>query len=195
MKKVLLGLISIILVGQASFAQPVSDQAIIPIGITIQSVMRLTITKGGNMEFVFSSADDLTNGIPAAGFGASYETTGNIVTTQNWGLELMADAPNFYDDGGGITLPLNVMEFSVNTTNAATLGDGGAALPYSNVILATASATAIVLLENNTGNRTSSDTFAIQWACGASDAGGIAVPNDVPAGRYAVNFVLTLVAN
>ena len=189
MKKVLLGLISIIMAGQISFAQPVSDMAVIPMGITIQSVMRLSITKGGNMEFVFKSAADLSAGIPAT-FGPAYETKGKITTTQNWDLELTTDEGAFTGDVTG-SIPLTVVEFAVSTGSATTT------VIANGPILTTANVTPIELLYwDNTGgtNRGSGIDFGIQWACGSQEsATGTGIPANQNTGRYAVNVVLSLI--
>ncbi len=189
MKKLFLGLISLLLAGQVSFAQPVSDQAVIPMGITIQSVMRLTITRGGNMEFVFKSASDIANGVPSA-WSSAYQTDGNISASTNWDLELMADAGNF-----STNIPLNVIEYNVTTSPANTIAGGGTnpgPLPTN------LNTNPFDLLTQDTGagggdNYGDGLSFTVQWACGANIAGGAVIPANAAPGRYAVNFILTLV--
>ncbi len=191
MKKIIIGFLSLIFVGQIGFAQPVSDMAVIPVGITIQSVMRLTITKGGNMEFVFKNANDIATGIPAA-FGTVYETTGSITATESWDLELSTDAANFAGDIAG-TIPLTAIEYSIASAAPAGGTNGAdAAVPT------TANTTPVEIIYcTNSGtasNRGANIPFTIQWACGASLAGGTAIPVDAVAGRYSANFILSLVA-
>ena len=190
MKKIILGFLSILFAGLTSFAQPVSDMAVIPVGITIQSVMRLTITKGGNMEFVFKNAADIGTGIPAA-FGTAYETTGSITATQSWDLELLSDAATFAGDVAG-TLPLTVIEHLVTSGAANSSFAGSGAIP------ATANATPVELIfctsSAAASNRGANIAFSIQWACGATIATGTAIPTDAVASRYSANFILSLVA-
>ncbi len=179
MKKVLVGFLSLILIGQVSFAQPVSDMAVIPMGITIQNIMRLTITKGGNIEFVFKSASDRTNGIS----GAEYTTEGSVVATQAWDLEIVADDANFTDESGTNTLALGTVIMETVTCSDAT-----ATVAAANTALPAVAADVVTL-----GAVTDGATFTIQWACGTAAA--TPIPATTAAGRYTVNAILSLVAN
>ena len=51
MKKLLLISVGLIMACLTQ-AQPVSDNATIPIGVTLNSILRLTVVSGGNIEFV-----------------------------------------------------------------------------------------------------------------------------------------------
>lgn len=177
MKKLLLGLISIILAGQVSFAQPVSDMAVIPMGITIQNIMRLSITRGGNIEFVFKSADDISNGI---GPNAAYNTIGNVVATQTWDLQLVADDADFVSAGGTNLGGLNIVGFTP-TCAAATVTAG------VNDLTNTVGATAITA-----GPITSGTAFTLAWECGTANTTSQLAGTEA-AGRYTVNVVLSLV--
>ncbi len=177
MKKVILGFLAILFAGQISFAQPVSDMAVIPMGITIQNIMRLTITRGGNIEFVFSSAADRLAGLG----GAAYTTAGTVVSTQAWDLELTTDAAQFDDESGTNNLPLATVELA--TTTAST---GTAAL--ANTALAQGAPGVLVV---DAGAATDAGTFSIEWACGTTTP----IPAATLAGRYTVNVILSLVAN
>jgi hypothetical protein len=187
MKKVLLGLISIFMAGQISFAQPVSDMAVIPMGITVQSVMRLNVTKGGNIEFVFKSAADVNAGLPSTGaYGTTYETAGTISASQNWDLDLTVDETDFIaDNNGGNNLPLNVVSLDV-ITNA-----GGTPVTQNDVVLSTP----LTLIDAN-GTNTLGDglTFNIRWACGVAALASQSVIGTA-AGRYSANIILTLSAD
>ena len=60
-----------------SRAQAVSDMAIIPIGVTLNSIARLTVTSGGNIEFVVNTMDQYNNGVA---YSASTTTTFSVVS-------------------------------------------------------------------------------------------------------------------
>lgn len=187
MKKVILGFLSIILAGTVCFAQPVSDMAVIPMGITVQSVMRLNITKGGNIEFVFKSGTDVSNGLPASGaYGTTYETAGTITASQNWDLNLTVDETDFIaDNGSGTNLPLNVV--SLNVICADALADGAALL--NDVVLASG----IVPIDDNGGDNLGDNiAFQIQWACGVTALASNTIVGTA-AGRYSANIILSLV--
>lgn len=187
MKKVLLGFLSVFMLWQLSFAQPVSDMAVIPMGITVQSVMRLNVTKGGNIEFVFKSAADVNAGLPSTGaYGTTYETAGTISASQNWDLNLTVDETDFIaDNNSGVDLALNVVSLDVATSAA------GTPVTQNNVVLSSP----LVLIDAN-GTNTLGDgiTFSIQWACGVPALASNSVVGTA-AGRYSANIILTLTAD
>lgn len=179
MKKIILGIFAIILGANISFAQPVSDMAVIPMGITIQNIMRLTITKGGNIEFVFKSAQDRTTGIS----GTAYTTAGTVVATQAWQIQLTADNTDFINESG-VALGANGLDYVQieNITTAST----GAATP---VVLAVGPTPLITA-----GAVTSGEDFSLEWSCGLPAPGGTPIPTAAAAGRYTVNVLLSLLA-
>ncbi len=177
MRKIILGLLLVLFLGQIAQAQPVKDVAVIPMGITIQSIMRLTITKGGNIEFVFNSADDIQNGVPSA-FGTNYETKGIISSSRNWNLDLRVDEANFIGEDGS-TLALNVVDFEVTTPPNT--------VPSTTTVLQQEISK---LLENNGGNIGTNLEFGIKWRCGKANP----IPGATVSQRYSANIILTLVA-
>lgn len=64
MKKLLLGAAMLLCV-QLGFGQTVSDQAVIPVSVTLNSILRLTVTSGGNIVFVVNTIAQYTSGIAA----------------------------------------------------------------------------------------------------------------------------------
>ena len=62
MKKVSLFLLGMVM-GLALLAQPVVDNAIIPVAVNLNSILRLNVTSGGNIEFTVSTIDQYNNGI------------------------------------------------------------------------------------------------------------------------------------
>lgn len=49
----------------AAFGQAVKDRNVIPVAVSLNQVLRMTITNGGNIEFVFNTIEDYKNGISA----------------------------------------------------------------------------------------------------------------------------------
>ncbi len=183
MKKIILGLLSVLFFGQITQAQPVNDMAVIPMGITIQSVMRLTITKGGNIEFVFNSASDMTNGIPSGGFNSSYETTGIVSSSRNWDLNLRVDESQFMGEDGAHNLPLNVVELQVSTTALNTDAMPGA-------IALNGTIDDLLKPSTSLDNFGTGLPFTIQWQCGHTNK----IPGATVSQRYSANIILTLAA-
>jgi hypothetical protein len=65
MRKLLLGA-AMLLFAQMGFGQAVSDQAVVPVSVTLNSILRLTVTSGGNIVFVVNTIDQYTNGITSS---------------------------------------------------------------------------------------------------------------------------------
>lgn len=182
MKKLLLGFIAIVLAGQVSLAQPVSDMAVIPMGITVQSIMRLDITKGGNIEFVISRIEELTTGIP---FSTSYETSGTVSASQNWDLTLTTDGA--FEHATHADLALNVVDYQFTAAIPANTTASPAAI---NTPASLASPITLFAADGaGTTNYGSNIPFTIQWRCG--NGGSLA---GTPAGRYTTNIILSLTA-
>ena len=51
------------LLSQVGFAQAVQDNAVIPVSVTINSILRLNVTSGGNIQFVFNTMAQYNAGI------------------------------------------------------------------------------------------------------------------------------------
>lgn len=84
------------------FAQAVRDRNVIPVAVNLNQVLRMTITNGGNIEFVFNSIDDYKYGISANSADVStavdpdvsgYAAAANPAATTGGGA---ASATNFY---------------------------------------------------------------------------------------------------
>lgn len=195
MKKVLIGFISLIFAGQVAVAQPVSDQAIIPMAITVNSILRLNIVSGGNMEFVFNSIDQITNGIINS---TAYDTRFTIASSTNWTLNFGTDVTDFTATGGAL-IPLNLVALQVDN-------DGGNCFPlrcvsgtyfgaYGDLVNPSTP-----LINNGTGNVGNSvdNAFVIHWECATAlnctsqfqPTGGVTAGP----GRYSANIFLSLVA-
>lgn len=58
-------IVSLIIFGQLAFGQAVHDRNVIPVAVNLNQVLRMTITNGGNIEFVFNSIDDYKLGLSA----------------------------------------------------------------------------------------------------------------------------------
>jgi len=200
MKKVLIGFISLIFAGQVAVAQPVSDQAIIPMAITINSILRLNIVSGGNIEFVFNSIDQISTGIPNS---TAYDTRFTIASSTNWTLNFGTDLTDFTEAGAN-TIPLDLVAVQVDDDAAGNCFTGGtvrcaSALyfgawddlvnPNTSLITTTAA--------GNVGNSTD-NAFVIHWECATGNASTRFLPNvggiSAGPGRYSANIFLSLVA-
>jgi hypothetical protein len=219
MKKVLIGLIGIILLGQVVKAQPVSDNAVIPMGITVSSILRLNVVSGGNIEFVFGSLNDFANGLA----GDMYSTNFTVESSTDWGVNLYASS-DFAGSAG--TIPVGVVDYAVqdNTavggnaivTSSIAVGSGkGTLCNLASLYTVTGSGTFVQLTNTAPAARlleatgdgndgpAAANNFYIRWRCGVGPAStilpntsGAPLINDTPAqvGRSSTNVLVTLEA-
>jgi len=183
MKKFYLAFVAILLGVTASFAQPVSDHAVIPIGVTLNPVLRIEVTNGGNIEFVFSSLAQYQSGL----FGGSlYQTTFRVLSSAKFDVTLFTDPATATDLTGQADLlnllPMNVIyhDFTGTGVVAATADArlAGVAIGYEVI--------------DNAGPALAGDpviyTYTIDWQCGVG--GGLFTVLGKKPDRYMVNVLL-----
>ncbi|HEY4798861.1 MAG TPA: hypothetical protein VII99_07280 [Bacteroidia bacterium] len=224
MKKTIIATCLSMLVGFSAFAQPVSDRAVIPIGVTLVQILRIHITNGGNIEFVFNDLNDYTNGIANGALGI-YNTDVEIASSTNWTLHFGAeDATLKGTENPANTLPLDNVGFQiawngVGTTcgiaaaaNNATTAGG----PYISTITPVscglkvftntgAVMTDVLLSAGALGNGgdITKNAFQIKWECGTMVVAGATTPmhgtsilaQSPTPDRYTTNVFLDLKAN
>lgn len=88
MKKSILSIFIFILSLNIAISQPVSDMGVIPIGVTLNSIIRLNIVKGGNIEFVVNTFSQFDLGVAP---NAGYETDFTVASSVNFDVELQAE--------------------------------------------------------------------------------------------------------
>jgi len=194
MKKLTILLTAVLFSATAAFSQPVSDQGVIPIGVTLNSILRLNITSGGNIEYVVNTIDQYTNGIVPQ---TRYETHFTVASSVDFDVSLIADAANFTGvDDATHTIPLDNLGYTI-------LGDGvpatGSTLLAGVQQLSNVSAN-IILSDNvapasgNAGDITQ-NAFVLQWELGTvavAAAGGSLLNQSITSDRYVVNVLLEL---
>ena len=101
MKKLIYIAIAAIFAAPA-MAQPVSDRGVIPVAVTLNQILRLNITSGGNIEFVFNTITQYELGVPNA---APYDSDFNVASSTPWELDMGAEDVTFI----GTDNPANLM--------------------------------------------------------------------------------------
>jgi hypothetical protein len=190
MKKVLIGFFTILILGQVANAQPVSDNAVIPMAITVQSIMRLNIKSGGNMEFVFNKISDLTTGIPNS---AAYDTRFDISASQNWDLNIGTDNANFIGEVATNFFAIDVVNLFVEDDGSTRLGAGEVATTFAVPTVLPNVSTALLTNATTDAGTSAQNGFVIHWACGTAPSPTM-LSTGAPADRYTVNVYLNLVA-
>ena len=188
MKRITLILLSLAIVGVAS-AQNNNDRAVIPVGVTLNSIMRLTIVSGGNIEFSFNTIRDYETGIA---YNTQYDTRFTIASSVDYAVslqtednslirtDLMSDTIGTGGAGDAVTLNLDFLEYDLTNNGGATTTiflNGGTALSQNQTII-----------EAPAGGQDDND-FTLRWQCGVTNS---LLTNSPPAGRYGTNAFLIL---
>lgn len=196
MKKISTFLFAVLLSAGMAFSQPVSDMGVIPIGVTLNSILRLNIVSGGNIEFVVSSIDQYTNGILNS---TLYDTRFTVSSSVDFDVDMYAENASLLGtDDPAHTMPLNNIGYQVTI-------NGTGAIPANYAIPSNAAVTALLSVAGTdiiTGaaNAAAGDAvkndFTINWelATGAAALNAQSLlEQSLTADRYATNVFLILV--
>jgi hypothetical protein len=190
-----------------SFSQ-IDDKAVVPVAVTLNSILRLNIESGGNIEFVFNTLSQYSSGIVNSD---QHDTKISIASSSDWDLDMYAEDDQLYgtsiDTAGGVTgnsLELNHIGYwveiatgaSITTTEVGLLGSQSAPAGLENT------ARTIINLKTNQHNAgdINQNQFIINWECGTQkDGNATSAMNstsllDVQTGadRYATNVYFIL---
>jgi len=194
MRKLLFTL-ALAVLSQVSFGQAVNDQAIIPVSVTLNSILRLTVVSGGNIDFVVNTIDQYTNGINSGGGDARWQTNFTVSSSQDFDVTLAAeDATLMGQDDPANTMPLDNIGFDL-TASGGVIGTNWAlptaVLPLNNaaqdIVTGAAGASAGDATQNN---------FTIQWRLGTGEGtmnGQSLLEQSLSPDRYITNVFLELV--
>ena len=196
-----ISMVAVILLSAATvFGQAVKDRNVIPVAVNLNQVMRMTITNGGNIEFVFNTINDYKNGISAATIGGTtgvmYETNFTVSSSTRWKLTYGSETADFQGtDDPSHTLLLNNVGFELTSLGAHTFestttkGTSAAEL-YSHPTkggqeVAALQAYPTLLIEDNNkpGSAALSDagdasdnSFKLSWRVGTKEGQGKTTP-------------------
>ncbi|MBN2757987.1 MAG: hypothetical protein JXR51_12490 [Bacteroidales bacterium] len=208
MKKIIIGFLSLLFIGQMAVAQPIQDNAVIPMSITLNSILRLNIVSGGNIEFAFNTITDYASGLGLA--GSQYQTRITIASSSNWSLFFSTTLDAFYELDGASTIPLTYVAYNFETAGngANVIGtdvqyndNAGASQAFGvfNDLDQTPAAAILTTLGTGNAGGTADNDFTIRWECGTTNVsgGGVgleAIRNSgASSGRYSTNVLLSLV--
>jgi len=186
-------------------AQTFTDPAIGAASIDLQQVLRISVTGGGNLEFVINSIAQYETGINAGGANIFYQTDFEVASSTRWDLRLNADGglPLSGSDNPANTMALDniglrivtqvgaVHTFGVELTDPAGANAAVIALPAAATIVVGSA----LVAPTNEGTITD-NAFTIQWRVGTTEGGGMnAVPlidQDLASDRYVTNIILDI---
>lgn len=109
-------ILSLIVFGQLAFGQAVHDRNVIPVAVNLNQVLRMTITNGGNIEFVFNTIDDYQWGISG---GSS-----TLAGAQGTGVDAAGPPPTTASANQAPSDPMYVTNFSVSSSTRWLLNYG-----------------------------------------------------------------------
>jgi len=195
MRKLFLGF-SMLLISQFSIAQ-ISDNAVIPVSVTLNSILRLTVVSGGNIQFVVNSIDDYTTGIANS---ARYTTRFNVASSRDFDVFIYSENATFvgtdYESAGptGNTLALNNVGFLIDASaGSAVIGTNNAV-----TVVALLSTFVTPMLDAVDADRSDVNTFDIRWRLGTAEgtmAAGSLLSQSIPADNYVTNVFINVQPN
>jgi hypothetical protein len=205
MKRLTLFLASALLWATASMGQAVDDRAVIPVSVNLNSILRLNVTSGGNIDFNFNTLNDYEYGINTTG---RYQTQFTVASSVNWNVFMFAEGPNLIgtdviNNADPKVMPIDNIGYNLSSTGT------GANNYYFHAPAATDPATIVPLnnLDNtllvgyDTTNPNAGDilrnAFTINWRCGTREGtmrNQTILSQGLAADRYTTNVFLVLKA-
>ena len=170
----------------AAFSQPVSDMGIIPVGVTLNSILRLNITNGGSIEYVVNTMDQYTTGVSNS---PGYTTTFTVASSVDFNVNLYADNSQFTGvDVAGLganTMPLDHLAYFLTD-----VGGSGATLTPANPGFADLAQASSTIVAGPAGDIVTNQ-YSVSWELGTGNTSAGSVLG-LAADRYVVNVFLEL---
>ncbi len=181
------------LLGMATIAQPVVDNAIIPVAVNLNSILRLNVTSGGNIEWTVNTIDQYENGIAT---GPRYQTDFTVASSVDFDIELYAE-DNFLlgTDDVNNTMPLDNIGYNVTSTGSGSDGTQWD-LPGTVAALTNSAVPVVESISTFGAGDITQNAFQIQWEMGTSGTGMNAnslLQQSLAPDRYSTNVFLVLV--
>lgn len=195
-----------IFISLAGLTQPISTTQVIPIGVTLNSILRLNVVSGGNIEFVVSTIKQYENGIDNASI---YDTEFTVASSVDFDVTMYAETEELFRQGDGSQvansgMPLNNIGYTIEAPGGTvgtnwTIVSNGVVTPLSGP---SAPAAAIVSIAGAGAGDITQNNFIVNWelATAANMIGNAGFPTktlleqSLPSDRYVVNVFLILEA-
>ena len=195
----LVGMIGLLSVNM-SYSQAVDDRAVVPVSVTLNSILRLNVESGGNIEFNFNTLQQYQNGIGTNYANDQYSTEITVASSVNYNLEMTPEDGSLTgtDDTASAqsTMPLNYISYQIDLQSSSGFSEGDQlSIPASGGTTQELSSSSTNIVENNNGNAggVSDNAFRINWACGdPSGTQGSLMGSTLTGGRYSTNIFFIL---
>jgi len=182
-----------------AMAQPVSDRGVIPVAVTLNQILRLNITGGGNIEFVFNTITQYESGITNA---TVYDSDFNVASSTAWELDMGAEDATFIGtDNPANTMALNNVGFIITESGVHDFGTELTDPAGANAGVIALAGFAVTVIGSGAlttnGGDILDNVFVINWECGttAGSMNATAIIDQVPSiapDRYVTNVLLDL---
>lgn len=208
-------LFTLLVSGTLLFGQPIVDNAVIPVSVTLNSILRLNVTSGGNIEFVVSTLSQYENGINSAGTDTRYITTFTVASSVDFDVTIASETADLVGTSGAVgnVMTMNNLSYSLDYTGAGgTAADDAtgnwdldpnedAAPAEDPEVLTTVAANILTSSPLPGGLGGAGDTeknqFDIIWRLGTSTGGNMSannlLQNSISPDRYTTNVYLSLI--
>ena len=198
MRKIIFSLAGFLAFGSI-IAQPVSDNAIIPVSVSLKSILRLNVTTGGNIEFNVNTLAQYESGITST---AGTTTTFTVASSVDFDIVLFAEDATFIGsdlEAGGNTLDLDNVGYTL--TNEGTGADANYTFT-PNLLAAPVALTngPVTIISSQAGLGAGDilqNKFAVHWEMGTGNGnmnGTTLLAQSLPADRYSTNVFIMLSA-
>ncbi len=195
MKKFFILIAGVFFMLNIASGQGVDDRAVIPVSVTLNSILRLNVVSGGNIEFNFNTLADYTNGIANS---PAYDTKFTVASSVNWEVRIYSEEADLIgtdDASGSNTLDLNNIGYQI--TYDGTGAPGNYTLPASGTTLSLTDAEVVLVGLGGASNAgdINANEFTINWRCGTQEGtmnGSSILQQSAAADRYATNVFLIL---
>lgn len=186
MKKIFLSVCALGL-ALGTYAQAIVDNAVIPVSVNINTIMRMNVVSGGNIEFSFNTIEQYTKGIENSD---RYDTRFTVASSVDFKVEMYAeDASLKGSDDASNEMDLNLVTYKMEANNSSAVADLVMSEDWKQLSEA---ATEIVVAGG--GDAVAND-FTINWSCGdATNSGAAAsvLSKSLAPDRYSTNVFLVL---
>jgi hypothetical protein len=200
MKKVSLFLIGVLL-GLSVIAQPVVDNAIIPVAVNLNSILRLNVTSGGNIEFSVNNIDQYTDGIANSD---NYDTKFTVASSVDFDVIMYAEGGFIGTDDGTNAFPVDNVGYIIESTGTAVITgkyqlEGAFDNPSDITPLSTTVTHELISgVDGGSAGNATDNAFTINWELAtanliaANTTGESLLQQSLPADRYSTNVFLVL---
>lgn len=190
MKRISLLLLSISF-ALLSYAQPVADNAVIPVSVNLNSILRLQVISGGNIEFTFTNIDQYTQGLVN---NERYDTRFTVASSVDFDVELSTEDASFLGaDNPSNNMDLNFVAYDIEADGSGSEGANWTFPVGFNDLEQNPASPIVQSLSGQGAGDVTQNSFIIHWECGTSNTtGGSILTASIPADRYTTNVYLVL---